>query len=102
VLLTNPGVDSDLKVIDFGLATFVRPDQLLTRHVGTPYYVAPEVLGKSYGKSCDLWSVGIITFTLLCGACVPLPEGYLCCRCCCVVRCVPLCQCRHRRHRSSA
>lgn len=67
MLLSSGGVDSELKVIDFGLATHIKPAELLSRHVGTPYYIAPEVLEKRYGKACDLWSIGVITFTLLCG-----------------------------------
>ena len=35
--------------------------------LGTPYYVAPEVLEGIYGKQCDLWAVGVITFVLLTG-----------------------------------
>ena len=35
--------ESELKVIDFGLATLVSPGEVLNRHVGTPYYIAPEV-----------------------------------------------------------
>lgn len=60
--------DSPLKLIDFGLSDFTRPDQRLTDVVGSAYYVAPEVLHRSYSVEADIWSIGVITYILLCGS----------------------------------
>ncbi|XP_060203965.1 CDPK-related kinase 4-like isoform X1 [Lycium barbarum] len=57
-----------MKVIDFGLSDFIRPDQRLNDIVGSAYYVAPEVLHRSYSIEADMWSIGVITYILLCGS----------------------------------
>ncbi|KAI4384335.1 hypothetical protein MLD38_002506 [Melastoma candidum] len=59
--------DSLLKTIDFGLSVFFKPGETFTDVVGSPYYVAPEVLKKRYGPESDVWSAGIILYILLSG-----------------------------------
>ncbi|GAA6042488.1 hypothetical protein JCM8097_003053 [Rhodosporidiobolus ruineniae] len=67
LLYVHPG--SDLLVIaDFGIAKHINPGEELTSLAGSPGYAAPEVLLKQgHGMPVDLWSVGVITYTLLCG-----------------------------------
>ena len=59
----------DLKLIDFGLSTKYRDDQLLNQPCGTVVYAAPEVLDcKEYhGMLADVWSSGIVLFGMLSG-----------------------------------
>ena len=64
----------EVKLADFGLARIFNPaDHVMQQNVGTPYYMAPEILaGKAYDERADLWSVGIILFQMVCGR-VPFP-----------------------------
>ena len=61
------GVFTEMKLIDFGLSRIYEDDTVMKSRVGTPYYIAPEVLDRKYGKECDLWSAGVIIYILLCG-----------------------------------
>ena len=66
-LFSRNDPDSDLKMIDFGLAKHFNPLQDNHDVVGTPYTVAPEVIKGVYDERCDLWGVGVLTFLLLSG-----------------------------------
>ncbi|KAG5243858.1 calcium-dependent protein [Salix suchowensis] len=66
-LFVSQEEESPLKTIDFGLSVFFRPGETFTDIVGSPYYVAPEVLRKLYGPKCDVWSAGVIIYILLSG-----------------------------------
>ncbi|KAL5196762.1 hypothetical protein ABZP36_000274 [Zizania latifolia] len=59
--------DSPLKATDFGLSDFIRPGKQFHDIVGSAYYVAPEVLNRKSGPESDVWSIGVITYILLCG-----------------------------------
>ena len=57
-----------MKISDFGLSKIFDENQVMRTACGTPGYVAPEVLKRcGYGQEVDLWSLGVITYILLCG-----------------------------------
>jgi len=67
LLLESSSMTATLKLIDFGTACFIRPGQKLSKQYGTAYYIAPEVLARSYDEMCDIWSCGVILYILLSG-----------------------------------
>ncbi|XP_036206010.1 serine/threonine-protein kinase PLK3 isoform X2 [Myotis myotis] len=74
----------ELKMGDFGLATRLEPPEHRKKTIcGTPNYVAPEVLQRQgHGPEADVWSLGCVMYTLLCGSppfeTVDLKETYRC------------------------
>ena len=64
VLIDSKGY---IRIADFGLSKITVPDEIMMESCGTPAYVAPEVLlKKGYKKEIDMWSAGIIFYTLVC------------------------------------
>lgn len=79
ILLENDDEETLLKVSDFGLSKFVQKDSVMRTLCGTPLYVAPEVLltgGRgSYTRKVDIWSLGVVLFTMLSGT-LPFSDEY--------------------------
>jgi calcium/calmodulin-dependent protein kinase I len=68
LLLSSAEDDAEIKIADFGLAKLLKQETLMQTACGTPGYVAPEILeGSSYDSSVDVWSLGVITYIILCG-----------------------------------
>lgn len=67
ILLSSKSSSSPIKLADFGLATYIRPGQSLHGTVGSPFYIAPEVLAGGYDQAADIWSAGVILYILLSG-----------------------------------
>jgi len=63
----DAGRDLCIKLIDFGTSSLFAPSQRLHLKIGTPYYIAPEVLSMDYNEKCDVWSCGVILYVLLSG-----------------------------------
>ena len=62
-MITDSG---SVRLIDFGLSRASKSKNL-TDMAGTPYYMAPEVLHGSYQAQADIWSLGVLLYTLVSG-----------------------------------
>ena len=67
VLMVSAASDTDVKLVDFGVATFFQPGKRLTEVMGTPEYMAPELIRGCYGPEVDVFSTGVLMYTAMCG-----------------------------------
>jgi calcium-dependent protein kinase len=68
ILFETTDDDSNIKIVDFGFAAIYNPTQGMKDVLGTPLFIAPEIISeKKYNSAADIWSLGIVTFFLICG-----------------------------------
>ncbi|KAL2915190.1 hypothetical protein HK105_205297 [Polyrhizophydium stewartii] len=68
IIFRDPSEESEILLTDFGLSKSIKTNQFLTTSCGTPHYVPPEILkDHGHGTPVDIWSLGVITYVLLCG-----------------------------------
>ena len=65
ILFVNKDDDNSLKLIDFGLGKDTKNSKEQKNYVGSPQYVAPEILNGGFDIKCDVWSAGVIMYSLL-------------------------------------
>eukprot|EP00040_Diaphanoeca_grandis_P033459 m.205158 g.205158 ORF g.205158 m.205158 type:complete len:661 (-) comp32906_c4_seq2:26-2008(-) len=66
-LFTTKDDDADIKLIDFGFSIIHDPNETFHRFIGTPFYMAPEVVMKNYTEAADMWSFGAVIYMMLTG-----------------------------------
>ena len=81
VLFCDESPNSPVKVVDFGIGKIFDPSltnlqndiktefkiKKMDSQIGTMYFMSPEIIKGSYNEKCDIWSLGVILYFLLCG-----------------------------------
>lgn len=68
MLFSTRDENSPLKLIDFGTCKHFEKNGRINERVGSPYYIAPEVISGNYNEKCDIWSLGVILYVILSGS----------------------------------
>jgi calcium-dependent protein kinase len=75
ILFKDESENAEIKLVDFGLSKKfnTQVNELMHSFLGTPYFIAPEVINMKYDFNCDMWSIGATAFMLFTGH-PPFPE----------------------------
>jgi calcium-dependent protein kinase len=67
ILLESKATNAPIIIVDFGTSRVFDPNEKMSKKIGTPFYVAPEILDGIYDEKCDVWSCGVILYIMLSG-----------------------------------
>ena len=68
ILFESKSTDSNIKIVDFGFAMMYNPGKGMKDVLGTPLFIAPEIISeKKYNSAADIWSLGVVTYFLIWG-----------------------------------
>ncbi|XP_053116309.1 serine/threonine-protein kinase 17A isoform X2 [Hemicordylus capensis] len=68
ILLTSESPLGDVRIVDFGLSRVMKNSEELREIMGTPEYVAPEILSYDpISTATDMWSIGVLAYVMLTG-----------------------------------
>ncbi|XP_003222330.1 serine/threonine-protein kinase 17A [Anolis carolinensis] len=68
ILLTSESPLGDVRLVDFGLSRVMKNSEELREIMGTPEYVAPEILSYDpISTATDMWSIGVLAYVMLTG-----------------------------------
>ncbi|CAG9332575.1 unnamed protein product [Blepharisma stoltei] len=66
ILFEKDSPDARLKMFGLKQSQLKGPNEKLTKFTGNSYFTVPEVISGSYDNKCDIWSLGILLYVMLC------------------------------------
>lgn len=67
IIFSKNDINSEPKLLDFGLSKKFSTDGKMKDKIGTPFYVCPDIIKGEYDETCDMWAIGVMAYLLISG-----------------------------------